>query len=105
MGLYIKLPFANNLASRSTGIFEMSDAAISDIIVKISAIAADHFNSPGLVLKPTTTAADVNGWDSIAHIQFMMRLEEELSIRFKTAEISGVRNVGELAERVSAHLK
>lgn len=77
----------------------------ADIISRIAAIAADHFNSPGLVLKPSTTAADVEGWDSIAHIQFMMRLEEELGIRFKTAEISGLRNVGELAERVAAHLQ
>ena len=83
----------------------MSNPAISDLIAKISAIAAEHFNSPGLVLQPSTTAADVNGWDSIAHIQFMMRIEEELGIRFKTVEIGGVRNVGELAERVSAHLK
>lgn len=83
----------------------MQNVEISDIIGKISAIAADHFNSPGLILQPSTTAADVDGWDSIAHIQFMMRLEEELGIRFKTAEISSVRNVGELATRIAAHLK
>jgi acyl carrier protein len=83
----------------------MADATIRDIISKIGAIAADHFDSPGLILQPASTAADVAGWDSISHIQFLMRLEEELGIRFKTAEISGVRNVGELAERIAAHLK
>jgi acyl carrier protein len=83
----------------------MGEATTSDTIVKISALAADHFNSPGLVLEPTTTAADIKGWDSFAHIQFMMRIEDEFGFRFKTAEITGVRNVGELVERIVAHLK
>jgi acyl carrier protein len=79
--------------------------ANAELIDRISGIAADHFGQPGLSLTRATTAADVDGWDSIAHIQLMMRLEEEFGIRFKTAEVSAVKNVGELIDRISDHLK
>jgi len=74
-----------------------------DILQKVSETAADHFETPNLKLRDETTAADVEGWDSIAHIQLMMRLEEEFDFRFSTAEISSVRNVGELVDRIIHH--
>jgi len=77
----------------------------SEILDKLSVIASEHFDVPELQLHESTTAADVDGWDSIAHIQFMIRVEQEFGIRFKTAEIGGVRNVGELARRIASHLK
>jgi acyl carrier protein len=84
----------------------MNDAtADSELINRVSGIAADHFGQPGLNLNRATTAADVEGWDSIAHIQLMMRIEEEFGIRFKTAEVSAVKNVGELVDRIRDHLK
>ena len=83
----------------------MTDVGVPEIIQKISTVAGDHFNSPGLVLNPQSIAADVDGWDSIGHIQFIMRLEEEFRIRFKSAEIAGFKNVGELATRIATHLK
>jgi acyl carrier protein len=46
------------------------------------------------------TAYDVDGWDSLTHIDLMLALERRLSIQFTTAEISRMResdqNVGSL---------
>ncbi|MBU3891027.1 acyl carrier protein [Methylosinus sporium] len=83
----------------------MAIADVNDILFKLSGIAAEHFGVAGLQLRESTTAADVPGWDSIAHIQLMLRVEEEFGIRFKTVEIGGVQNVGELARRVMDHLR
>lgn len=82
----------------------MSQHTREDILQKVNETAADHFDTPSLQLKDETTAADVEGWDSIAHIQLMMRLEEEFDFRFNTTEISSVRNVGELVDRISQHV-
>ena len=42
------------------------------------------------------TAADVNEWDSVSHIDLICEIESEFSIEFTTAEISQLQNVGEL---------
>lgn len=76
--------------------------ANSEIIGRLSEIAADFFDQPGLALTAQTTAADVEGWDSLAHIQFLMQVEDAFKIRFKSSEVSGFADVGQLAERVRA---
>ena len=45
-----------------------------------------------------TTADDVDGWDSLSHVQLMVAVERAFNIRFATAELTGLANVGELAD-------
>lgn len=72
----------------------------AQILVRLSEVAADHFDVPGVVLTRESTAADVEGWDSLAHIQFIMQIEKAFGIRFKSSEISGFADVGQLADRI-----
>lgn len=73
-----------------------------EILQRINAVAAQHFNNSDLVISEETTAADVPGWDSLAHIQFLMEVENALNIRFKSSEVGSLANVGELVSRVEA---
>lgn len=79
----------------------MGNGAILD---RLSATAAEHFNNPDLKLAPDTVAADVPGWDSLAHIQFLMEIENAFKIRFKSSEVSSFANVGQLVERIETKL-
>jgi acyl carrier protein len=54
-----------------------------------------------LELLPSMTAADVEGWDSLSHIDLIVALEREFKIKFTTAEISKLKNVGELKALVA----
>ena len=54
-----------------------------------------------LELLPQMTAADVEGWDSLSHIDLIVALEREFKIKFTTAEISKLKNVGELETLVT----
>jgi acyl carrier protein len=54
-----------------------------------------------LELLPNMTASDVEGWDSLTHIDIIVSLEHEFKIRFTTAEISNLKNVGELEALVA----
>jgi acyl carrier protein len=74
------------------------------ILARLSETAAEHFNTPGLQLTPDTVAADVPGWDSLAHIQFLMEVENAFNIRFKSSEVGGFANVGQLVERIKTRL-
>ena len=60
------------------------------------------FDLDELVLTPATTAADVEGWDSVSNIALMVALEAEFGIRFNTGEMADLENVGQLAERIAA---
>ena len=76
----------------------------AEILERLGEIAVDHFDSPGLVLTRETTAADVPGWDSLAHIQFLMEIEAAFGVRFKASEVSSFANVGQLVDRLQAEL-
>lgn len=74
------------------------------ILTRLSEVAADHFDVPGVVLTRESTAGDVKGWDSLAHIQFIMQVEKAFAIRFKSSEVSGFADVGQLADRIQLRL-
>ncbi len=76
----------------------------AEILAGLGEIAADHFDLPDLVLTRETTAADVPGWDSLAHIQFLMQIENRFRVRFKASEVSSFADVGQLADRIRSRL-
>ena len=64
------------------------------------------FNNDELSLTDETTAADVEGWDSVAHINLMFSIESEFGIQFAGNELAEFANIGALKhyleERASA---
>jgi acyl carrier protein len=47
-------------------------------------------------LQDQTTAADVEGWDSLTHITLMFTIENEFGVQFNAEEFGLIENVGEL---------
>jgi len=62
------------------------------------------FDDPNLELKRSTSANEVEGWDSITYINLIVAIESEFRIRFTTAEITALNNVGELADLIGKKL-
>lgn len=56
------------------------------------------FNDDELALRDEMTAADVPGWDSVAHINLMFGIEETFNIRFAGNELAEFKNIGELKQ-------
>ena len=63
---------------------------------RLTGIFRTLFNDPGLELRDDLTARDVDGWDSLNHVNLMILIEDEFGVRFTTAEVSGLQDVGEL---------
>ncbi|WP_372921624.1 acyl carrier protein [Roseovarius sp.] len=59
------------------------------------------FEDEELRVTASTTAADVEGWDSVAHITLIFAIEEEFGFQFSSSELESVRNVGDLQALVS----
>lgn len=71
---------------------------MSDTLARITEVLRDVFEDDALVVSAATTAADVDGWDSLMHVTLMMRLEAAFGVSFRSHEVTGLRNVGELVE-------
>ncbi len=63
------------------------------------------FDDPEIVLTPETTADDVDGWDSLSHVNLIVAVSSRFNIRFKPKEILGFKNVGDLAKCVESKLE
>lgn len=79
----------------------MQDAAIYE---KLTGIFRDVFDDESIVLSPEMTADDVAEWDSANHINIVVATEEAFGIRFKSAEIEELKNVGDFVALVKGRL-
>ncbi len=74
---------------------------MADLDSRFHSVFRTVLRNPDLVLTPEMTAFDVDGWDSLAHIQLISALEKEYSVKFIAREVISLRNVGELADAVN----
>jgi len=75
---------------------------MSPLYNDLATIMEDVFAADDIVLKPETTAEDVDEWDSLNHIRFMLAVQDHFGINFSTAEISNLKNVGQLVELIES---
>ena len=54
------------------------------------------FDDEQLTLSDDMTAADVPGWDSLAHINLMFSIESEFGITFQGDELADFADIGAL---------
>ena len=66
------------------------------LLAELSLIASEVFASPGVVLAPESTAADVNGWDSLSHGRLIARVEARFGIAFSMRDMMAMADVGAL---------
>ena len=71
------------------------------ILEKLNEIFQDIFDDDSLVITETTTANDVEDWDSIEHINLIDAVEKEFGMKFKMQEVSGMKNVGEMVHFIA----
>jgi acyl carrier protein len=62
------------------------------------------FEDPSITLTPETTADDIEGWDSLSHVNLIMAVENRFGVAFKPKERLSFKNVGELARSVESKL-
>jgi acyl carrier protein len=77
---------------------------MSETAQKMQAVFQDIFDDEELVLRPDMTAADIEGWDSVTHINLIVAIEREFRVRFTTAEVGALKNVGQLETLIDKKL-
>jgi len=74
------------------------------VLAEVNRIMCGVFNNRSIVLKPETTARDVEGWDSLNHIELVLAVEKHFKIKFNFAELQKFKNVGEMCNNIVAKL-
>ena len=67
-----------------------------EVFARLTDVFRDVFDDDSIVLSDDTTAADVEGWDSVEHFNLISEVESVFKVRFQMREVSGMKNVGEL---------
>lgn len=71
----------------------MNDALWNDL----TTIFRESLDNDALTLTESTTASDVEGWDSITHVLIVVAVEKKFKVKFTAGEIQKLKNVGDLA--------
>lgn len=74
------------------------------LLTKLSELLSEIVEIDNLHLTEATVADEVEDWDSTNHVRFLVAIESEFNIRFDTAEIGGLANVGQLVDLVQKKL-
>jgi acyl carrier protein len=75
----------------------------TEILQQVETIFKDILDENSITLTEATTANDVEGWDSLTHIQLIVTIEKHFKIKFSSKEILSWKNVGEMVDAI--HLK
>lgn len=60
------------------------------------------FEDDSIELRREMTARDIDGWDSLMHVQLLVNIEREFSIRFKSSQVAGLKDVGEMVDLIAS---
>jgi acyl carrier protein len=72
-----------------------------EIRSRLTEVFRDIFDDPNLTLTDSTSAADIDDWDSLTHVNLIVQIEKEFRIRLSTAEVRSMGNVGDLIELIA----
>ena len=70
------------------------------ILGQITEVMRDLFDEYDGPITRDTSARDVPQWDSLAHVQLMVMVEQALRVKFTTGEIQGLSSLGDLIDLV-----
>jgi len=80
-------------------------AADEVIYKRLTVIFRNIFEDSSISLHPETSESDIAGWDSFSNASLVAAMEKEFAIRFRTAELQSIHNVGSFVDLIRAKLR
>lgn len=77
----------------------MTDAEIKQ---KLTEIFRSVLDNNSIELTETTTAKDIEGWDSLTHIDLIVAVEKGFKVSFTTKQVMALQSVGDLMRLIAS---
>ena len=74
------------------------------IVDPLNEIFCEVFDDDDIELTPEMTADDVDGWDSLSHVNLIVTIETRFKIRFNQKELLTFKNVGDLMNSIESKI-
>jgi len=75
---------------------------VSELLLRVNEVFRSVFDDDELSVSRETTAADVQGWDSLMHLRLMLSIEKAFRVRFLSSEVASLKSVGSLIDLLSS---
>lgn len=76
-----------------------------EVFAALDEVFQDEFDDNTLHVTDTTTADDIEDWDSLEHINLVVAVERRFGIKFTMGEVTGMKNVGEMVDIILQRAK
>jgi acyl carrier protein len=75
-----------------------------DAMKELVKIFREVFDDEEINLSDETTASDIDGWDSLSHVNLILVIEKKFNIKFATKELLTFENVGDLRRSIESKI-
>jgi len=75
-----------------------------ELLAIFTRILRDLLGEDSIVLSLNTRRRDVEGWDSIMYVNFIVAVELELRIKFRVADVEAFETVGDVVAKARSLL-
>ncbi len=69
-----------------------------EVFERLNEVFRDVFDDDSIEVNDTTTADDIEDWDSFEHINLVVAIEEEFGFKIPMGKTVTMKNVGEMAD-------
>lgn len=76
-----------------------------EIYKELDEVFQDVFDDEDIHVEDSTTADDIEDWDSLEHINLVVAIENKFGIKFNMNEVTSLKNVGEMVDIIVERTK
>jgi len=72
-----------------------------EIFEGLNEVFQDVFDDEDIMVTESTTADDIEDWDSLEHINLIVAVERHFRMKFSMGEVTSMKNVGAMADIIA----
>ena len=76
-----------------------------EVFERLNEVFRDVFDEEDITVDEGTTAEDIDGWDSLEHINLIAAIETQFGMKFTIGQVVTMKNVGEMVDIISSQIQ
>jgi acyl carrier protein len=76
----------------------------AEVYEQLTEIFQDVFDDDELTIEDSTSAEEIEEWNSLNHITLVMEVQEKWNFKLKPQQIAQLKNVGQFVDLIFNHL-